>query len=314
MRLSDPRTLHAILLYLLPVLVAWAGWGVGAAGLAALAMAVAGIYLRLRPVVARSAAARLKLHTISYSHYVEKVRWCLDHAGIEYEEVPSIGVLGVLLLGRTVPTLEWPGTRTSIGNSAEILRFLWGRDGEAGAGRAAFLRPTAEAVALERHLDHALGEQVRRWVYHRVFEDPALTLQLWGHGEPKVPQWQRSLLPLLRPALRAAVRRMLYVTPATAVRALERTRVVFDEMDARLADGRPYLMGDTLSYVDITFASLGALAVLPEDYGGGALATRFPAPEALPAAWRDEVLAFRQRPSGQFILRLYRDARRKPAA
>ncbi len=313
MRLDDARTLHGLALYLLPVLVAGAGWGVGAASAMALGMAILGIYLRLRPVVAGT-ATRPRLHTISYSHYVEKVRWCLSRAGVDYEELPSVGVLGVLLLGRTVPTLELPAARTSIGNSAEILRFLWGRDGLDATGRVAFLRPTAEAVELERHLDQALGEQVRRWVYFRVFEDPELTLRVWGHGEPKVPRWQRALLPLLRPLLRAAVRRMLHVTPTTAVRALERTQRVFDEMDARLADGRRYLMGDTLSYVDIVFASLGALAVLPDDYGGGALTTRFPAPDALPAAWRDEVLAFRQRPSGQFILRMYRDERRPPAA
>ena len=41
MRLSDPRTLHALVLYLLPVLVAWAGWGVGAALVAVLLVAVA---------------------------------------------------------------------------------------------------------------------------------------------------------------------------------------------------------------------------------------------------------------------------------
>jgi len=151
---------------------------------------------------------------------------------------------------------------------------------------------------------------VRRWAYFRLFGDARLTLQTWGCYEPKVPGWQRMLLPALRPVLRFAVRRMLRITPASAERALAKTRAVFDEIDARLADGRRYLLGDTLSYVDITFASLGALAVLPEQYGGAALATRFPAIEALPSPWREEVESFRARPAGQFILRLYRDERR----
>jgi len=309
MRLSEPGTLHTMALYLLPVLVAWGGWGVAGALALSLTAAIVGMYLRLRPLVGPP-VSRARLHTISYSHYVEKVRWCLDRAGVEYDELPNIGILGVLLLGRTVPTLELPGARTRVGNSAEILRLLWGIHGEEHASRAGFLRPTAEAVALEQHLDRELGEQVRRWAYCQLFEDRDLTLQMWGFGEPAVPRWQRMLLPLLRPLLRATVRRMLYVTPATALRALERTRAVFDEIDARLADGRRYLLGDTLSYVDITFASLGALAVLPEDYGGGALATRFPPAETLPAAWRDEVREFRDRPAGQFILRLYREERR----
>ena len=33
MRLTDPRSVHVLLLYLLPVVVAWAGWGVGTATL-----------------------------------------------------------------------------------------------------------------------------------------------------------------------------------------------------------------------------------------------------------------------------------------
>jgi glutathione S-transferase len=304
MRLSNPKTLHALLLYLLPVLVAWAGCGVGAAVMVALFAALAGVFIRLRATL-NPASTRPRLHTISYSHYVEKVRWCLDRAAIDYEEVPNIGILGVLLLGRTVPVLELPASRTSVGNSAEILRLLWGLHGHEPSGHAAFLQPTGEALALEQHLDRTLGEQVRRWAYQRLFEDPSLTLRLWGLKEPAVPRWQKLLLPPLRPVLQSAVRRMLRVTPESASRALERTSVVFDEMDARLADGRHYLLGDTLSFADITFASLGALAVLPANYGGGRLATRFPAVESLPSPWREEVMAFRQRLSGRFILRMY---------
>jgi glutathione S-transferase len=308
MRLSDPRTLHALLLYLLPVLAAWAGWGVATAIVVALLAALAGAFVRLSATLSPR-STRPRLHTISYSHYVEKVRWCLDRAGIDYEEVPNIGILGVLLLGRTVPVLELPAARTSIGNSPEILRFLWGAHGHEPGGRAGFLRPTEEALALERHFDRALGEQVRRWVYQQLFGNPALTLQTWGAHEPAVPSWQRSLLRPLRPLLERAVRRMLRVDAASAQRALERTRAVFDEVDARLADGRRYLLGDTLSFADITFASLGALAILPETYGGGRLATRFPGVEDLPGPWRTEVEALRRRPSGQFILRLYREER-----
>lgn len=308
MRFSEPRTQHGLIVYLLPVAVAWAGWGPGMAAAAAFLAFAAGAYLRLQAMFV-PASTRPRLHTISYSHYVEKARWCLDRLGLDYEEVPNIGILGVLLLGRTVPTLELPAVRTSVGNSAEILRLLWGSYGQDETGRAAFLRPTPEAVALEQHLDRELGEQVRRWAYFRLFEEPRLTLRLWGLEETRVPRWQRALLPLLRPLLRAAVRRMLRVTPESAVRALERTRAVFDEIDARLADGRRYLLGEEFSFVDITFASLGALAVLPEQYGGGALATGFPSVESLPRPWRDEVAEFRSRPAGQFLLRLYREER-----
>lgn len=308
MRASGPKALHTLLLYLLPVVVAWAGWGVGAAVLAVLGVAVAGIVARQREALAPG-SGRPRLHTISYSHYVEKVRWCLDRAGIDYVEVPSIGILGVLLLGRTVPLLELPAARTRIGNSSEILRLLWGMHGHDESGRAAFLEPTPEAAALEQHFDRALGEQVRRWAYQRLFADRRLTLQVWGAQEPAVPAWQRALLPLLRPLLERAVRRMLRIDARSAQRALDKTRAVFDEVDQRLADGRRYLLGDTLSFADITFASLGALAVLPGNYGGGHLATRFPDVDSLPEPWRNEVAEFRQRPAGRLILRMYEQDR-----
>jgi glutathione S-transferase len=308
MRLSDPRTLHALLLYVLPVLVAWAGWGVGAALAAVVVVAVAGMVIRLRTAMSPP-SARPRLHTISYSHYVEKVRWCLDRAQIDYEEVPSIGILGVLLLGRTVPVLELPASRTSVGNSEEILRLVWAMHAGDGSATVVFLKPTTEAVALERYLDRALGEPVRRWAYQQLFRDRRLTLQSWGVNEPAVPAWQRALLRPLRPLLVLAVRRMLRVNEKSAARSLEKTRAVFDEMDQRLADGRRYLLGDTLSFADIAFASLGALAVLPGNYGGEALATHFPPVESLPSPWKEEVVAFRQRPAGQFILRLYSEER-----
>ncbi len=140
MRLDEPRTLHACALYALPVVVAWFGWGAGAALLASLVMALAGMALRLKAMRAAAAApvGVLRLHTISYSHYTEKVRWCMDRLGVEYDEVPNIGILGVLLMGRTVPALE-----------------------------------------LEQRFDRRIGNDVRVWAYSRIFRRRDLTLRTW---------------------------------------------------------------------------------------------------------------------------------------
>jgi glutathione S-transferase len=86
-------------------------------------------------------------------------------------------------------------------------------------------------------------------------------------------------------------------------------------MDQLLADGRRYLTGATLTFADITFASLGALAVLPPEYPGNRLGgRRMAATDIRDPRWRAEVEELRARPSGQFILRLYREERtRLPA-
>ncbi len=313
MRLRDPRVIHLLALYALPVAVAAAGWGVpaaiGTAVAAFLLGAAARLFVSLRAL--RQPERPLRLHTITFSHYAEKARWCLDRLGVPYEEVPNVGVLGVLLTGRTVPWLEVPPGLTRIGDSPRILRYLWGEyAGRLPGARTWFLEPTPAALELEAKLDRRLGNDVRVWLYDHLLRDTGLSFRSWGIEEPAIPRWQRALLIASRPVLAFAVRRMLGVTPARASRAWERTRETFDDVDQLLADGRRYLTGETLTFADITFASLGALAVLPPEYPGNRLAGRRMAlADIRDAAWRAEVEELRARPSGQFILRLYREER-----
>lgn len=318
MRLRDPRALHLLTLYVLPVLVAALGWGVGAAVLVAAGAVLLGIGLRLFVSLRalRRPDAPLRLHTITFSHYSEKVRWCLDRLGVPYEEVPNAGILGVLLTGRTVPWLEVPPGLTRIGDSPRILRYLWGEyAGRLAGERTWFLEPTPAALELESRFDRRLGNDVRVWAYSQILDDRTLTLRSWGLGEHAIPAWQRALLAAGTPVLRFAVRRMLGVTPARATRALERTHEAFAEVDALLADGRRYLTGATLTFADITFASLGALAVLPPEYPGHHLTgQRLTLDDVPDPAWRREIEHFRERPAGQFILRLYREERTPPQA
>jgi len=298
--------------YALPVVVAGLGWGAGAALAAALVVALAGMAIRLADVRRAPAAdgPALRLHSISFSHYTEKVRWCLDRLGVPYVETPDVGILGVLVAGRTVPTLDVSPGGTRIGDSPRILRYLWGEyAGRLPSGRADFLAPTPERLELETDFDRRLGNDVRVWVYSRILERRDLTLRSWGVEDTRIPGWQRSLLRVVSPLLAFAVRRMLGVSPGRAVRALGRTRETFDRVDALLADGRRYLTGDAFSYVDITFACLAALAVLPPEYAGPNLRGRRLMLEDLDVAWRAEVEAFRARPAGQFVLRLYREER-----
>ena len=152
MRLRDPRVIHLLALYALPVVVAAAGWGVPAAIGAAVAAFLLGLAARLFVSLRalRQPERPLRLHTITFSHYAEKARWCLDRLGVPYEEVPNVGVLGVLLTGRTVPWLEVPPGLTRISDSSRILRYLWGAyAGRLPGDRTWFLEPTPAALELE---------------------------------------------------------------------------------------------------------------------------------------------------------------------
>jgi glutathione S-transferase len=311
MRLRDPDTMQMLALYALPVVVAVFGFGVPGAILLTLVVAFAGIVVRSRRILEADGSATVELHTITYSHYVEKVRWCLDRTGVAYTEIPSIGILGLLLTGRTVPLLVLPQVRTQVGDSPQILRFLWGRyAAELPPERIRFLEPTPEALALEQRFDIKLGVPVRRWSYWHLLRQPDLTLMFWGADEPDIPLWQRRVLPTLQPLLAALLRRMLGITDASATAGLVSTKEVFAEVDAMLADGRRYLLGgDEPTFVDITFASLAALALFPRGYGGPKATVQEAPIDRLAPAWRAEVEALRATRSGQFVERMYREER-----
>lgn len=80
-------------------------------------------------------------------------------------------------------------------------------------------------------------------------------------------------------------------------------RAVFDDVSDRLADGRRYLVGDTLTAADITFASLTAVILgQPYAYSKGV------APGAGEQT-KQEVACLRQTRAGEYALRLWKEDR-----
>lgn len=303
MRFS-PNTLLAVALVSVAPTAWLFGLGIIPILLVLASIGVAKIALNLRSLT--RAGQPMRLESISASPYVEKVRWCLDRLGADYQERHNVGILGLLVAGRTVPVLHVPDSRTRIGNSRDILRYLWGRFANLDA--ATFLEPTPEALELETEIDR-FGVYIRGWAYGHLLDHRSLGLQVWGVHQREVPLWQRLLLRLLYPLLRLSLLRLHGVNERTVPVYLEKATAFFDRIDERLADGRAYLLGGTLSFVDIAWAALAMPAVLPSEYGGGAVeATRLRLGQ-LPEAARAQVQAFRERPGGQLALRLYRDER-----
>jgi hypothetical protein len=199
--------IHSAFLLLLPILVAWLGISIaGAIGLVLLALLWRWA-ISLSMFLAPAKVPELELETISISHFVEKVRWCMDRLGVDYREKPVGGTLGAFFLGRTVPLLKIRSgaVRSSIGNSPEILRYLWGRYTAESGDQAAFLEPTAERLEFEHRIDRC-GVNLQVWVYHHMLEDRELTLHAWGCNSREIPWWQRISLKLLFPVLRILIR------------------------------------------------------------------------------------------------------------
>lgn len=209
----------------------------------------------------------LLLDTIPASHFVEKVRWCLDRAGLHYVEQPNVGTMGAFFTGRSVPRL-WARTglvHSSIGNSAEILRYLWGCYGHELGSRADFLKPTHDRVALETRLDR-YGQDLQVWIYYHILSDRKLTLHLWGANDDRIPGIQRALLVILFPLLRVLIRSAFRINEKSIVKCNQRIDALLYELNEKLASS-PYLIGEQRSFVDYTFASLSALWIQPTEFG-----------------------------------------------
>ncbi len=263
------KLIHAVFLFLLPLIVV--GFGVSMAAAAAL-VAIALVWhwlITLSGIVAPAASPELELETIAASHFVEKIRWCMDRLGVDYTERQMVGVLGIFFAGRSVPQLKIRTgmVRSSIGNSAEILRYLWGAYTAEFADRAKFLEPTGDRLALEKRLDR-YGVDLQVWVYYHILDDRALTQHAWGCNSPAIPAWQRYTVIVLFPVLRALMRKAFRISDVGYRKSVDHIETVLAEIDSQLADGRVSILGDaSINYVDITFASLSALWLQPPGFG-----------------------------------------------
>jgi glutathione S-transferase len=251
------------------------------------------------------ATPRPVLVTIPISHYCEKARWALDRAGIEYEErahLPALHRVAVRRAGGglTAPVLRCPGGEV-VGESSDII--VWA-DARVEPERRLIPKDpalAAEAWALADDFDERLGPATRLWVYHELLDRPEITAAPMTAG---VPAWQRHTFRLTHRPIGVAVTKVLRITPESAVEAERTFRAVVDEVDARLADGRRYLVGDGFSIADLTFAALAAPLIAPPEYS-----VPLPSLEDVPPAMAATVREMRGRPAGVHALRMFRDER-----
>jgi glutathione S-transferase len=304
---------HAAFLTVAPIIVAWFGLSVPAAVLLVLLLLLWRWLVVLSGYAVPANTPPLILSTIAASHFVEKVRWCMDRLGVDYVERPAGGAMGAFFLGRTVPQLKarTGAVQSVIGNSAEILRYLWGRYGVDDPARAAFLQPTKERIELESRLDQ-YGSSLQVWVYYHVLDDRALTLRAWGAEDSATPLWQRYLLKILFPVLRALIRRSFRITEANYQKSVARIEALLGEANGLLADDRPSLLNDgELNYTDLQFAAMSGLWMMCPEYGGGRAAAVRIELEQAPTAMREEVERWSEsfRRVVGFVERLYREER-----
>ncbi len=309
---------HSVFVAIAPIIVAWFGLSVPAAILLVLLLLLWRWIVVLSGFVMPEKKPELVLATISASHFVEKVRWSMDRLELDYVEKVSGGTLGAYFGGRTVPQLKvrTGSVRSVIGNSAEILRYLWGRYAVEDPARAAFLEPTTDRVELEQRLDrHGVNLQI--WVYRYLLQDRDLALHAWGANNPATPLWQRQALKLLFPLLAFLIRKSFRITEANFARAVTNIEALLAEMNERLEqDDNSLLAGNELNYTDLCFAAMTGLWLMPTGYGGGkADAVRIERDRVSDAMRGDIDRWIAAYPAAvSFVERLYSQQRKAPGA
>jgi glutathione S-transferase len=118
------------------------------------------------------------------------------------------------------------------------------------------------------------------------------------------PGYETLAVRLAYPLFAWFLRKVLGLSASAAEEAHGQIRTAVQNVDARVADGRQYLVGDRFSLSDMAFANALAPLVLPDAY-----ARLLPPFAEMPPALRSVIVEIQSRPAGQFALRIYRDHR-----
>jgi glutathione S-transferase len=190
--------------------------------------------------------------------------------------------------------------RRSWTDSSAIL--MWAD--EAAGGDSLFPRDEmarSDVLTLEDRFDKVLGPHTRRWGYAQLLGRRDIIATI---ATRSVPRAQARWAPLVMPVFMPLVKRAFDITPETTARSGERVDAVFEEVGNRLADGRPFLVGERFSAADLTFAALSAPVLLPPE------CPAYPPVPDMPTAMRDGVERWRATAAGRFGLAMYARWRR----
>jgi glutathione S-transferase len=210
---------------------------------------------------------------MGFSHFCEKARWALDLSGLPFVEeshAPLLHAPFVLAAGgkRSVPVLVDTASRQVFADSTDILLEVDRRAAEVGLyPKDPGLR--AEVVALVAAFDRVLGPATRRIGYYHLLRGG----ERYGREmfRSSARSGTRAFVHAAYPLLAAAVAKVLRVDEEGYARSMQRLRQTYEEVDARLEaaerEGRSWLVGDTFTAADLTFAALSGPLLAPPERG-----------------------------------------------
>jgi glutathione S-transferase len=139
-----------------------------------------------------------------------------------------------------------------------------------------------------------------------MFEDLSLLRDTARHN---VGRAQNAAFAAALPFIVGQMRKVFAITPANLERSRDVVRGEMNAISQRLADGRPYLVGDRFSAADLAFACMAAPVVMPAQYSAW-----IPDVSRLPDDARTLVHELRETPAGKHALRMFAEERRRQVA
>jgi glutathione S-transferase len=221
------------------------------------------------------------LWQIEISHYSEKIRWALEHKGVDHVRrapLPGTHIPIALALTRgsqiTFPVMRIDGR--TIGDSTAIIAALEARYPEPPL-YPVDAEERARAIELEEHFDEQLGPYTRFLVFHELIREPEVFAEVASEA---VPGRLGQVKPLVGAYARAFTGlRWGARDEEKAKVAREKIAAALDHLEEELAaNGGEFLVGDSFSVADLTAASLFYPLVLPAE---GPVSPNAPRPPAL---------------------------------
>jgi glutathione S-transferase len=204
-------------------------------------------------------ASMIELYQLRWSHYVEKVRWALDFKGLAWRAIDIVAYkkqeMSRFPCAQTVPLIHDASTGVALSDSSPILRYL----DETYPDQP--LLP-ADPVAREEawqwmlRLDSTLGLHARRLGYTQIIMECPDALPRLFMTRPFGGLFaRRGWRSLAAPVLGMMLTKRFRFDRNRQDRIYERLESLLLPLAGRL--GRhAYVMGERLSAVDITLASL----------------------------------------------------------
>lgn len=238
----------------------------------------------------------------------ELARFLLGHYAIPYVEDRHTLVFSFFVTWWRARTLHFPLLDGTAPPVLDTVRKMIDRLDPSAPPDARLLGDGSDRAAIEADwtlFNANLGGGTATFAYFHLLPHRAIMIRPLSEG---TPTFELAAVRIAYPLFAALLRALLKLSPQNAEAALAQIRSVVAAVDARLADGRRFLVGDRFSLSDMAFANALGPLLLPAEYGGP-----LPTFAEMPPALQAIVTEMRARPAGQFALRIYREHRHSSA-